>query len=407
MMKKLFSLIFILAILFFGCENPVKNVPKERKNQEEKTEIKEDLNHYFDSLQTNSPIPGIAAGIWIPNKNIKWVESFGYSNLEEGTPMTSELIFRIASNTKTMTNTILLQLCDEGKISLSDTLSEYLPNFPKSDSVTIQMLTDMTSGIPDYTQSNQINKWLSRDRNIYFPLDTLISFAKNMDYYFSPGEGWEYSNTNTILIQKIIQEITGNSLKHEMKNRLFRPLSLNKTQYIASGTELPLPHSQGYFNGDTTSPPINTTEYLNTSLTPGSGAAISNILELKKYVKHLVNGYYLSEEMQDHRLNHLVEPEGIPLPIKYGTGWMEWKGFYGHDGGLPGFTSLMLSNPSNGTTVIFWFNCKLAKYNVLDSFARVYEILYRTSDLQSAPKSIKTNYTPGVKIELRNPKLSP
>ena len=381
-MKRLILLLFLSSSLLIDCSDNTTGVEDGQISEE----IEQELYAYFDSLQTNTPIPGIVAGIWSPKQDINWVKSFGYANLEDAIPMTSELKFRIASNTKTMTNTILLQLCDENKISLSDTLSQYISNFPKADEVTIQMLTDMTSGIPEYVNSPKINEWLARNPGIYFPLDTLISFGAEMDYYFEPGKGWKYSNTNTLLIQKIIEKITGNSLKHEMRNRIFDPLGLTKTVYLASGTEIPDPHPQGYYSQDVIDPPPNYTEVLDISLVHGAGAVVSNIDELRTYVENLVNGGYLSSPMQQHRLNQLVTPDSIPLPLQYGTGWMEFNGFYGHDGGFPGFSSLMVSHPVNKTTVIFWFNCQLADYNVLDSFARVYEILYEENSINGAKK---------------------
>ncbi|MBS3741232.1 MAG: beta-lactamase family protein [Candidatus Cloacimonetes bacterium] len=371
-MKKIIIIILLFLLAISGCDV----FTSDSDSDDNAEQIKEELYAYFDSLQYNTAIPGIVAGVWMPQKDINWVRTFGYADLENGTPMTPQLIFRIASNTKTMTNTILLQLVEENKISLSDTLFDYIPNFPKADSVTIQMLTDMTSGIRDYIESPHIDEWLAQDPGIYFPMDSLLAFSAEMDYYFSPGEGWHYSNTNTLLIQKIIKQITGNTLLHEMQTRLFDPIDLSKTEYIPQGTYLPEPHAQGYYAGPLTAEPVNYTEVIDLSLVRGAGAAVSDIYELKTYVECLVNGYYLSSEMQEHRFDYLVNTEGVPLPIKYGTGWMEWNGFYGHDGGFPGFVSLMLSNPNDDTTVIFWFNCQLTKYNVLDSFARIYQILY-------------------------------
>jgi len=371
-MKKSIIIILFCLLIISGCDIFTKDSDSNNNLEQKKAE----LYAYFDSLQYNTAIPGIVAGVWKPSKDFRWIESFGYANLDTGVPMSSQLIFRIASNTKTMTNTVLLQLVDEEKISLSDTLSDYIPSFPKADTVTIQMLTDMTSGIRDYIESPHIDEWLAQDPTIYFPMDSLLAFSAEMDYYFSPGEGWHYSNTNTLLIQRIIEQITGNTLQNEMQTRLFDPIDLSLTEYIAQGTYISDPHSQGYYAGPLTEEPVNYTELIDLSLVRGAGAVISDIYELKTYVESLVNGYYLTPETQEHRLNYLIETEDIPLPIKYGTGWMEWNGFYGHDGGFPGFTSLMLSNPNDGTTVIFWFNCQLTKYNVLDSFARVYQILY-------------------------------
>lgn len=370
-MKKIIILLIVSTIFIFSCENSTTS-----STYTENERIKEGLTAYFDSLQLNTEIPGIVAGVWMPSKNLEWVESYGYADLENATPISPQLNFRIASNTKTMTNTILLQLVDEDKINLDDNLDEYVPDFPRANEITIQMLTDMTSGIPDYIGSPEINEWLSEDLDVYFPVDSLITFASKMDFHFPPGEDFKYSNTNTILIQKIIEQVTGNELKQEMKTRLFDPLGLNITEYLDSGTQISDPHPRGYYMGEITEQPVDYTETFDMSLVHGAGGAISNIYELKKYVEFLVNGGYISSQLQQHRFNKLVDVDDAPFPLRYGTGWMEWNGFYGHDGGFPGFVSLMLSNPTDQTTVIIWYNCQIFDYDVLDSFAEVYNIIY-------------------------------
>ena len=288
-MKKIIILLIVSTIFIFSCENSTTS-----STYTENERIKEGLTAYFDSLQLNTEIPGIVAGVWMPSKNLEWVESYGYADLENATPISPQLNFRIASNTKTMTNTILLQLVDEDKINLDDNLDEYVPDFPRANEITIQMLTDMTSGIPDYIGSPEINEWLSEDLDVYFPVDSLITFASKMDFHFPPGEDFKYSNTNTILIQKIIEQVTGNELKQEMKTRLFDPLGLNITEYLDSGTQISDPHPRGYYMGEITEQPVDYTETFDMSLVHGAGGAISNIYEMKKYVEFLVNGGYIS-----------------------------------------------------------------------------------------------------------------
>ncbi len=92
-------------------------------------------------------MPGIVAGIWAPNEGVELIYEGGYANLETKEAMGADMLFRIASNTKTFAITILLQLVDEGKLSLDDKLSQYYPDFPRGDEVTIEMLTNMRSGI--------------------------------------------------------------------------------------------------------------------------------------------------------------------------------------------------------------------------------------------------------------------
>ena len=115
--------------------------------------IEEELKILMDSVIAESHVPGLVAGIWAPDEGVSFIYAAGVSDLETNTPMDKDMIFRIGSNTKTFTITVLLQLVDEGLINLSDSLSKYLPDYPRADEVNIEMLTNMRSGIYNYSES--------------------------------------------------------------------------------------------------------------------------------------------------------------------------------------------------------------------------------------------------------------
>jgi D-alanyl-D-alanine carboxypeptidase len=148
-MKRIYLGIILLAIIVVSCKKTEDNQPVPVNNIEVR------LQAIMDSIIKNTHVPGLVAGIWAPNENVSFIYTAGTSDLETNAPMNENMIFRIGSNTKTFTVTVLLQLVDEGKIALNDKLSDYLPDFPDADKVSIEMLTNMRSGIFNYSEAEE------------------------------------------------------------------------------------------------------------------------------------------------------------------------------------------------------------------------------------------------------------
>jgi len=319
--------------------------------------IENNIMAALDSVIDNTHVTGLVAGVWAPNEGIDLEYSAGLANVNTQEPMSTDMIFRIGSNTKTMTVTVLLQLVDEGLISLEDKLSEYLPDFPRADEVTIEMLTNMRSGIYSFTESDSfINTW-SENPTKFWHTDSLIKIAASNPYYFDPGTGFHYSNSNTVIIGKIINMLTGTSLESNVRSRIVNPLGLINTMYLIAGTELPGFHSCAYFMGYFDPDYPEYSESIDISWANAAGAAISTLSELKIYVESLTNGYFLSEGLQEKRM--ICHEMNTQSEVWYGMGILTYKGFYGHNGGLPGYSSLMVNSPERNCTVVIWYNCKL------------------------------------------------
>ena len=335
--------------------------------------IEEELKFLMDSVIAETYVPGLVAGIWAPDKGISFIYAAGVSDLETNAPMDEDMIFRIGSNTKTFTITVLLQLVDEGLISLSDPLSKYLPDYPRADEVSIEMLTNMRSGIYNYSESEEFFSKMEDDPTLFWRPEELIAITVEHSYYFEPGTDFHYSNTNTIIVDEIIEMVTGNPLKDEIHKRILDPLDLKKTKYLTGGVEIPGYHPKAYYAGEYDPDFIECSEWLDCSWAGAAGSMISDIFELKTYAEALVDGYFLSDELQQYRLQG-HEMKGSDK--KYGMGIFSYDNFYGHNGGYPGFTSLMMHSSKRNCTIIIWYNCQLDEANPTMLLPKVAKIIY-------------------------------
>jgi len=373
-MKKIFLLIAVslfLSSTFFFTSCKKEETPTTPSEAEI---IESSIQAVLDSIIENTHVPGLVAGVWAPDEDIDFVYTAGVSNIESSAPMDADMIFRIASNTKSITITVLLQLVDEGLISLDDPLSDYLPDFPRANEVTIEMLTNMRSGIFNFTESVEFFNILFAQPTRTWTTEEFIAIAAEHPYYFDPGNGFHYSNSNTIIVGKIIEIITGFSLEYNIRTRIFDPLELINTVYLVGGTQIPGYHSSAYYGGDYEPELPDLSEYFDNSYAGAAGAAISNIYELKTFAKALVEGQFISPELQLKRLDcHEIRSiDGM----KYGMGIFEYKGFYGHNGGTFGYTSLMIHSLEKNCTIIIWYNCQLADADPTQLITRIPNIIY-------------------------------
>ncbi|MBP7461328.1 MAG: beta-lactamase family protein [Candidatus Delongbacteria bacterium] len=357
-------LMFIMVLL--GCSKEDQDDPNQP--------LIDQMQAVADSIIDYTHVPGMVALVVDKKKGIDWVYEAGLSNTKQQLPMNRNYTFRIGSCTKTMVAIVLLQLVADGKISLDDKLSTYHPEYPKSDQITIAMVATMRSGIFDYTQDTEVlpNQLSSNPSKTWTP-DELIHIAFSHDFYFEPGTSFSYSNTNYIILGKLIEEITGHSLETEIANRITEPLNLTQTGLLTSGTDLPGDHARGYYDGGYV-PNLDYTEVFSNSLPWAAGSAYSTPRELQRYAESLVGGGLLSDSLQTSHLNdHFTV---FDEKVAYGIGLIRLGTFYGHNGGIPGFTSSMYHSNDKDCTIIIYFNCALGGIHPDYLFNRFVTILY-------------------------------
>jgi D-alanyl-D-alanine carboxypeptidase len=318
-------------------------------------------------------IPGAVVLVHSRDKG-DWSATFGTREIGKDVPLSTEDHFRVGSNTKTMTSTVILQLVQEGALGLDDTVSAFWPGVPNGDSITIAQLSEMRSGLYSYTFDREFNATLDREPHKAWTPEELLAIGFSHPPNFDPGETFEYSNTNTVLLGIIIEKLTEMTASDAFKERLFEPLGLKHTSLPdRTDSSIPDPHPQGYAFGTNVStidtcalPPAeqaaakagtlkpNIETYANPSWAWTAGGAISTVGDLATYVTALVGGGLLDETMQQIRLGSVrpTDPAN-PGSAGYGLGIARFgPSVMGHDGQLPGFMTFMGYDPQAENTII-------------------------------------------------------
>lgn len=352
-------LVFIIIVLISGCT-------KQTQQDKTKTETKDTLkpltqndkdlaaavDKFTDSVLAAGNQPGMIISITCGDKVI-YEKGKGLAILESKTPMESGMRFKIGSVTKTFTTTVLLQLVDEGRLKLDDSIDKFFPNVPNAKNITVRMLGDMSSGIYNYTDAKEFEDSTDANPLKKWKPEELVEIGTRNKPYFEPGKDWHYSNTTTVMLGMIIEKLTGSTLAKEIKSRICDKLGLKQT-YLQEGTEMPGNHSHGYIKGGVKgdSALIDVTEKFNASWAWAAGAIISDVKDLKIYLKALAEGTLISKAMHQERLKwKLDKPD-----MKYGFGIYENRGFFGHNGSTPGFDNMSVHSPSKGCTVVIFYN---------------------------------------------------
>ena len=329
----------------------------------------------INALLADTMTPGAVVYVQSPQGN--WLASFGTAVRGTNTPIPTNAHFRIGSVTKTWTGTVILQLVQEGRLNLTDHVSQYVANVPNGDSITIEQLLTMRSGLYNYSTNLAFNQTLDAQPDKVWTADELLSIAENQPVYFAPGADFRYSNTNTVLLGLIIEQLTGMSAADAIRTRLFAPLGLTGTTLPPQDdTALPAPSPHGYqwgtnvetIDSDVLSParqaaakngtlqPTDTTT-VNTSWAWTAGSGISTAAELGAYVQRMVGGGYLNADLQAQRLASCtpIDPSDPQSP-SYCLGLAKFGTFYGHTGEIPGFNTFAGYDPVTKTTIVTWAN---------------------------------------------------
>jgi D-alanyl-D-alanine carboxypeptidase len=328
------------------------------------------LREMSAAMKANA-VPGLVILVRSPKGD--WSTVLGTAEIGTNKPWTMDDHFRVGSNTKTMTGTVILQLAQEGKLALTDPVAKYIPGVPNGDKITIANLAEMRSGLFSYTSDAKFNQTLDKEPKKAWTPAELLRIAFSHPVKAAPDTEFDYCNTNTVLLGLIIEKLTGMSASEAFRKRIFEPLALKQTSLpMPAEWALPAPHPQGYqflTNAETidsyavpedklaaaldgTFKPLNYTDS-SPSWAWTAGGAISTAADLATYVKALVGGGLLDARMQKVRFDS-IRP--ITSGAGYGLAIAQFGPMYGHDGQLPGFSSFMAYDPKTRTTLIIGAN---------------------------------------------------
>ena len=330
-----------------------------------------------EQLAKEMLVPGAVVILRTPNG--EFTDTYGVTTYRGTVPTSFDQHLRVGSNTKTWTGTVILQQIQEGRLKLDDPVSKYRPDVPNGTQITIEQLLAMRSGLFNYTTTLELNQTLDAQPTKAWKQDELLALGYKHPRDFSPGAQFGYSNTNTVLLGLIAQQLEGGKpLAAIMRDRLFAPLGMRNTLLPEiTSNALPVPFAHGYMYGDNVltmgSPPalpenMQAAARVGT-LAPGdqtvanpswgwaAGAGISTANDLVTWVQALVSGKLLNADMQARRLASVrpIDPSN-PNSASYGWAIAKFGNLYGHTGELPGYNSFMGHDPVNGVTLVVWTN---------------------------------------------------
>lgn len=174
----------------------------------------------------------------------RWVGYAGLADRESGRAVDEHTLIRSASVGKTFTGALILALHEEGALSVDDALSRHVDLVPNGDAITLRMLLQHTSGVPNYTRVAAYREAIAVDPTRVFSYEELVTIAIAEERDFAPGTGWNYSNTGYILLGIVAEQIVGRPIEEELRARFFEPLGMNDTQPM--GAEAPAALWTGY-----------------------------------------------------------------------------------------------------------------------------------------------------------------
>ncbi len=318
-------------------------------------QLKSDLKIQIDSLlSVNYAGERSGASVLIAQNNqIVYLKAFGKANLEESIALTPQHIFRIGSVSKQFTAVAILKLAEEGKLSLQDPVTRYLPDYPtQGHRITLEHLLTHTSGIPSYTNSPL---WTPEVRRKDFSPLELINFFKSDSLEFDPGTAWNYNNTGYFILGYIIEQVSGQSYASYLQDKIFTPLKLQNTLY-ANDTRILKNRAIGYQKQDSE---FAHAEFLSMTQPYAAGSLMSTVEDLFVWHVALHAGKILHPYSLKAALTNFTLLNGEPSNYGYGF-------FFGnilgsptieHSGGINGYLSQTLFLPQENIYIAILTNC--------------------------------------------------
>jgi D-alanyl-D-alanine carboxypeptidase len=333
------------------------------------------------SLAENPNATGLSAVIFAPDGTV-WQGFAGLSNRENPTPVNKNALFGIGSITKPIVATTILQLQEEGKLNLNNTVKQWLPDLaktiPNSDRITIQQLLGHTSGIRDYLDEPALRAQFFNDAkgalSQTYTAPDLLQFIKDKPALAKPGKSFFYSNSNYILLGAIVEKATGSTLASQLRARIFDPLGMTHTFYapqekISRGeitrtyTDLNDDGELDYLNE------VDETRQQGLSWAGAAGGIVSTAPDVAKFAQALFQGQLLAPKTLKKMINKNSDllagisrppgsaPTGTLERDRYGLGVESGSvtgigNFLRHNGATIGWGSEMTYLPDRQITAI-------------------------------------------------------
>ena len=302
------------------------------------------LTKKIDAVMAEIYKPGEPGASIIVRKDGKTIfrKGYGMADMELGVPVEPDMIFRLGSITKQFTSVSILMLAEQGKLSLQDEITKFLPDFPtQGRKITIEHLLTHTSGLKSYTN---LPEWLPLMRKD-MTVQEIIDLTKDRPMEFAPGERWNYNNTGYILLGAVIEKVSGLTYEDFVNKNIFGPLGMKRSYYGNTERVISrrIPGYQMGKDGFVNAP------YLSMTQPYAAGSLVSSVDDLAVWSDAVFSGKLIKKDWLNKAFNPYLLKNGESTG--YGYGWFiaNYQGhrIIEHGGGINGFSTYEMTLPED------------------------------------------------------------
>lgn len=306
-------------------------------------------------------------------------KGYGKADLEWDIPAPPDATYEIGSVTKQFTAAAMLLLRDEGKLSLDDDLTKYLPSYPtQGHRIELKRLLNHTSGIKGYTEMQEFGDFMRLDK----PKDSLVTLFGAKPFDFPPGEEQIYNNSAFFLLGLVIEKVSGQSYAEFVQQRLFDRVGMPNSYYCSERT-LVKRHAHGY---DVQKGQFVLKGFIDHDWPYAAGSLCSNTTDLVAWNRALHGGKVLSPASYQEMTTAGVLNDGTPIRYGYGISVADLgnRRVIGHGGGINGFLSESQYYPDDDLIVVVLQNTNGAP-NPRDTAKRIAEAVLGPAPSRARP----------------------
>lgn len=329
MIRKIFTIIFLVSTLHFSAVTAQSiNTAK--------------LDSLFDILNSKNKAMGSIA--ISANGKLVYQKAIGYTSIngDNKTPANIKTKYRIGSITKMFTATMILQLVEEGKLTIDTKLSKWFPQVANADKITIGEMLSHHSGLHNFTNDAAFANYMTKPQSEA----DMLAIIQKQPSDFEPDTKADYSNTNFVLLGYIVEKITGKRYADELKHRIIAKIGLTDTYY---GGKINSANNEAYSykfdNGWQLQPETDM------SIPGAAGALVSTPADLTKFIEALFGGKLISQKSLD-QMKTMKDNFGMAMFI---MPFYDKIG-YGHNGGIDGFSSVLSYFPEDKLAISYISN---------------------------------------------------
>ncbi len=307
----------------------------------------------LDSLMDRLAEKNKAMGSLTISKNgiIVYNRAIGYSFISgnDKRPATDQTRYRIGSITKMFTATMIFQLIEDGKLSLTATVDKYFPQLPNANKITISNLLNHRSGLHNFTDDGEYKTWETKPKT----RDEMLAIISKGGVDFQPNEKFSYSNSNYVVLGYIIEEVSKEFYSKYLSKRITSKIGLSNT-YVGAKIDTKKNESFSYrfSNG------WEQVSETDMSIPAGAGAIVSTPAELTKFIESLFALKLVSRSSLE-QMKTMTDGFGMGM---FQIPFYE-KRAYGHNGGIDGFASNLAYFPEESLTVAYCTNGQVYPMN--------------------------------------------